>query len=99
MLQRRTLQSGPLIEQTVVQLAGDGLQLRIQRRQVLDPANAGLLLPTQRRLDLERVAVHAAVRAVGGADGDIVGRVEGGRLGDFENRGRHVVFEKRPGSV
>src|SRR5436190_1229997 len=51
-----------------------------------------LLMAAHRRLDLERVTVHAAIAAVGGADGDEVGGVEGGRLGDLEYRGRHGLF-------
>ena len=84
--QRRALQAGLVVEQAVVELAGDLLQRRVERAQVLDPAHRRPGGAAHGRLDPERVAVQAGVGAARrAAVGQAVGGVEGGGLGDLED--------------
>ena len=80
------LQSGVLVQHTVVQLVSGRLQRPVQRTQVGDPAVLGVQhLGADGGLDRERMAVDAAIDAALGFVGEVVGRVEGGLFGDLED--------------
>ena len=75
-----------LIEHSVIQLLGCGLQRPIQRPEIGHPAVGGVQrLAANGGFDLERVSVDAPVGAALRFGREVVGGVEGGRLGDLEN--------------
>ena len=85
MLQRRQFQTGLFIEQAVIQLLGRRPQRAVEGAKVRDPAMAVQRFAPHSGLDREGMAVHPAIGTAVRLVGEMVGRVEGGRLGDLEN--------------